>query len=108
MLSQATTQYRHGKLLVLATVCALANCVSGNIAVAPKRMVVTPLQDAKFVPNDPRERNGPQLAVLWGRSGAGTVNHVGESQEERVSPSLSHCGLPPRGDRGNDEALGRR
>jgi quercetin dioxygenase-like cupin family protein len=66
MISQATTQCGHGRLLVLATACALASCASGNITVAPKRMVVTPLQDARFVPNDPREPDGPQLAVLWG------------------------------------------
>ena len=27
---------------------------------------MTALQDAKFVPNDPGQPDGPQLAVLWG------------------------------------------
>jgi hypothetical protein len=29
-------------------------------------MVVTPFQDAKFVPIDPTQPNGDQVAVLWG------------------------------------------
>jgi quercetin dioxygenase-like cupin family protein len=31
-----------------------------------KKMVVTPYQDARFAPIDPKQPDGPQIAVLWG------------------------------------------
>ena len=66
MTPQAASKNRHGRRLILATVCALAGCQSGHVAVAPKKMVVTPLQDAQLVLEDPRRPDGTQLAGLWG------------------------------------------
>jgi hypothetical protein len=62
---------RYGKLLVVGTVCALIGFASGAFAVARKQMVVTPFQDARFVPIDPARPDGPQLAVLWGEPATG-------------------------------------
>ncbi|MEW6736169.1 MAG: cupin domain-containing protein, partial [Acidobacteriota bacterium] len=57
---------RYSKLLVVGIVCALAGFAAGVFADAKKQMVVMPFQDAKFVPIDPKQPDGPQLAVLWG------------------------------------------
>jgi quercetin dioxygenase-like cupin family protein len=57
---------RYSRLLAVGMVCGLAGFVAGVIADDAKRMVVTPLQDAKFVPIDPAQPDGPKIAVLWG------------------------------------------
>jgi quercetin dioxygenase-like cupin family protein len=57
---------RYGKLLIAGTVCGLAVFAAGVHADDKKQMVVTPFQDAKFVPLDPARPDGPQIAVLWG------------------------------------------
>lgn len=56
----------YGKLLIVGTVCALAGFAAGAFAVNKKQMIVTPFQDAKFVPVDPARPDGPQIAVLSG------------------------------------------
>ncbi len=54
------------KFLIAGTVFGLAVLVAGFHADDKKKMVVTPFQDARFVPVDPKQPDGPQLAVLWG------------------------------------------
>ncbi len=48
----------------LAAACLLAGFALGAAATSP--MVVTPFENAKFVPMDPQRPNGAQVAVLWG------------------------------------------
>jgi len=57
---------RHSKALVVLTACALAGLVVAAGADVRKRMIVTPFQDARFVPVDPTRPEGSQLAVLSG------------------------------------------
>ncbi|MGH9841766.1 MAG: cupin domain-containing protein [Blastocatellia bacterium] len=57
---------RYGKLVVVGTACVLAGFAVGTFAIPRKQMVVTPFQDARFVPLDPTRPEGSQLAVLWG------------------------------------------
>jgi quercetin dioxygenase-like cupin family protein len=58
---------RHcGMFLIVAMVCGLAVLAASVHADDKKQMVVTPFQDAKFVPLDPKQPDGPQFAVLWG------------------------------------------
>lgn len=57
---------RYAILLVVATGYALTGFAEGAFAGTQKQMVVTPSQDAKFVPLDPKQPDGAQIAVLWG------------------------------------------
>lgn len=57
--------HRH-RVWMLVAAYALTACASGNSAIATSQMIVTPIQDAKFVPVNPALPEGPQLAVLWG------------------------------------------
>jgi quercetin dioxygenase-like cupin family protein len=59
-------QQRYAILLTVATAYALTGFAEGIFAGTQKQMVVTPFQDAKFVPLDPTQPNGAQIAVLWG------------------------------------------
>jgi hypothetical protein len=59
-------KHRYGKLLLVGTLSALVGFAAGAFANDKKHMVVTPIQDARFVPVDPARPNGPQIAVLWG------------------------------------------
>ena len=67
----AEFKQRYGKMVVVGTVCALTGFAAGTFADAEKQMVVTPFQDARFVPLDPARPAGPQLAVLWGDPATG-------------------------------------
>ena len=62
----AKMKQRYGKLLVVGMVCGVAVLVASVHADEKKKMIVTPFQDAKFVPVDPTQSDGPQIAVLWG------------------------------------------
>ncbi|MCI0443708.1 cupin domain-containing protein [bacterium] len=62
----AKLKTRYGKLLIAGMVCGLAGFVVGIHAEGTKKMIVTPFQEAKFVPTDPANPDGPQMAVLWG------------------------------------------
>jgi hypothetical protein len=62
----AKLKQRYSKLLIVGTVCILVGFVIGVFADDAKRMVVTPFQDAKFVPLDSAQPDVAQIAVLWG------------------------------------------
>jgi quercetin dioxygenase-like cupin family protein len=62
----AKLKRRYSKLLVVIMVCSLAVFAAGVHADDKKQMVVTPFQDAKFVPLDPAQPDVAQIAVLWG------------------------------------------
>jgi quercetin dioxygenase-like cupin family protein len=62
----AKLKRRYGKLLLVGTVCSLVGFAAGIGAGDLKKMIVTPFQDAKFVPSNPAQPDGPQMAVLWG------------------------------------------
>lgn len=62
----ANLKRRYGKLLVVGTVCTLVGFAAGIRADDTKKMIVTPFQEAKFVPADPKQPDGAQMAVLWG------------------------------------------
>ena len=61
----------HRNLWIIAALAGSAACASFDIAPVPKRMVVVPVQDAKFVPLDPTRPDGAQVAVLWGDPASG-------------------------------------
>lgn len=49
------------------------------------QMIVTPIEDARFVPVDPQRQQGAQMAVLWGDPNTGTVSDAStHEQSERV------------------------
>lgn len=62
----AKLKRRYSKLLLVGAMCGLAGFAVGIHADDTKKMIVTPFQDAKFVPSDPKQPDGPQMAVLWG------------------------------------------
>jgi quercetin dioxygenase-like cupin family protein len=62
----AKLKQRYGKLLIIVAVCGLSIFAASVHADDRKKMVVTSFQDAKFVPIDPAQPDGPQIAVLWG------------------------------------------
>jgi quercetin dioxygenase-like cupin family protein len=57
---------RYGKVLVVGAVCGIAGLAASVRADDKKQVAKTPFQDAKFVPINPAQPDGPQLAVLWG------------------------------------------
>jgi hypothetical protein len=57
---------RYGRSLVFGTACALAGFGAGVLADVERQMVVTPIEEARFMPVDYARPDGPQIAVLWG------------------------------------------
>jgi hypothetical protein len=57
---------RYGKSLIIGTICGLVGFAVGASADDTKRMVITPFQEARFVPLDPARPDDSQIAVLWG------------------------------------------
>ena len=57
------SSYRAG---VLAAACLAGGFANSPVTVAEDRMVAVRREDAKFVPIDPSQPDGPQVAVLWG------------------------------------------
>jgi quercetin dioxygenase-like cupin family protein len=54
------------KWLIIGLVCGLGGFIATALAQTTKQMIVTPFQDARFVPLDAAQPEGSQLAVLWG------------------------------------------
>jgi quercetin dioxygenase-like cupin family protein len=62
----AKLKQRYSKFLVVGIACGVAVLATSVHADDKKKKVVTPFQDARFVPVDPTQPDGPQMAVLWG------------------------------------------
>jgi hypothetical protein len=62
----ANLKSRYDRSLIIGTVCGLIGFAAGVFADDTKRMIVTPFQEAKFVPIDPARPDGLQIAELWG------------------------------------------
>jgi quercetin dioxygenase-like cupin family protein len=57
---------RHVRSVAAAAACGLAAFTAGFTVQAAERMVVTPIEEARFVPIDPARPDGAQVSVLWG------------------------------------------
>jgi hypothetical protein len=57
---------RSCRACILGLACATGLVTSHPLTAAEDRMIVVRPEDAKFVPVDPSQPNGTQVAVLWG------------------------------------------
>ncbi len=81
------TTRRTGLLLIIGAACALAGFAAGTLANGSQRMIVTPIEEARFAPLDPGRPDGPRLAVLRGDPATGPSDML---LEFRKGPGRLH------------------